>query len=60
MTDAIGGRRASGSAAGDHRLTLLADWDGERADLIDQLAAANVPASKAGSVTHFEGETLVV
>jgi vitamin B12 transporter len=43
------------SAAGDHRLTLLADWDGERATLIDALASTNVPASRnnAGlSVQH--------
>ena len=43
------------SATGDHRLTLLADWDGERATLIDQLASTNVPASRnnAGfSVQH--------
>ena len=43
------------SVAGDHRLTLLADWDGERATLIDQLASTNVPASRnnAGlSVQH--------
>jgi len=26
---------------------------------VQELAAANVPASKAGSVTHFEGETVV-
>jgi vitamin B12 transporter len=34
------------SAYGDHRLTVLADWDGERATLEDKLAATETPASR--------------
>jgi vitamin B12 transporter len=34
------------SAYGDHRLTALADWDGERATLADKLAQTENPASR--------------
>jgi outer membrane cobalamin receptor len=34
------------SGYGDHRLTLLADWDGERATLEDRLAGSVTPASR--------------
>jgi vitamin B12 transporter len=34
------------SAHGDHRLTLLADWDGERATLEDRLALTDTTASR--------------
>jgi len=34
------------SSYGDHRLTVLADWDGERATLVDKLAATDTPASR--------------
>jgi vitamin B12 transporter len=43
------------SAHGDHRLTVLADWDGERATLTDQLAHAETPASRnnfGASIQH--------
>ncbi len=43
------------SSYGDHRLTLLADWDGERATLEDKLAATETPASRnnfGASVQH--------
>jgi vitamin B12 transporter len=33
-------------AAGAEQLTVLADWDGERADLEDRLAGTTVPASR--------------
>jgi vitamin B12 transporter len=40
---------------GDHRLTLLADWDGERASLDDALAGTSTPASRnnfGASIQH--------
>lgn len=43
------------SAFGDHRLTVLADWDGERATLEDRLAGATTPASRdnfGASIQH--------
>jgi outer membrane cobalamin receptor len=46
------------SVAGDHRLTLLADWDGERATLIDQLASTNVPASRNNSGLSVQHQAL--
>ena len=46
------------SAVGDHRLTLLADWDGERATLLDQLAATNVPASRNNAGLSIQHQAL--
>lgn len=46
------------SVAGDHRLTVLADWDGERATLIDQLASTNVPASRNNSGLSVQHQAL--
>jgi outer membrane cobalamin receptor len=46
------------AAAGDHRLTLLADWDGERANLIDNLAAATVPASRNNAGVAVQHQAL--
>ncbi|MGH9888602.1 MAG: TonB-dependent receptor plug domain-containing protein, partial [bacterium] len=46
------------SMAGDHRLTVLADWDGERATLIDQLASTNVPASRNNSGLSVQHQAL--
>ncbi len=43
------------SSHGDHRLTLLADWDGERASLVDALAGTSTPASRnnfGASIQH--------
>jgi vitamin B12 transporter len=34
------------SSFGDHRLTVLGDWDGERATLADALAGTSLPASR--------------
>jgi outer membrane cobalamin receptor len=34
------------SRIGDQQLTIIGDWDGERADLVDRLAATSVPASR--------------
>jgi vitamin B12 transporter len=34
------------SAYGDHRVTMLGDWDGERAALEDRLAGTTTPASR--------------
>jgi outer membrane cobalamin receptor len=33
-------------SAGDHRVTVLADWDGERATLDDHLSGTSTPASR--------------
>jgi len=49
---------ADASAAGDHRLTLLADWDGERATLIDQLAATSIPASRNNTGLSIQHQAL--
>jgi vitamin B12 transporter len=46
------------SVAGDHRLTLLADWDGERASLIDQLALTTVPASRNNTGLSVQHQAL--
>jgi vitamin B12 transporter len=46
------------SVAGDHRLTLLTDWDGERATLIDQLASTTVPASRNNSGLSIQHQAL--
>jgi len=46
------------SVAGDHRLTFLADWDGERASLIDQLASTTVPASRNNSGLSVQHQAL--
>ena len=43
------------SSTGDHQLSVVADWDGERADLQDRLAGTHVPASRnnfGASVQH--------
>jgi vitamin B12 transporter len=43
------------SSYGDHRLTLLGDWDGERATLDDALAGTSMPASRnnfGASIQH--------
>jgi vitamin B12 transporter len=43
------------SSHGDHRLTLLADWDGERATLENHLAGTTTPASRdnfGASIQH--------
>jgi vitamin B12 transporter len=39
-------RLADAAAHGDHLLTVLADWDGERATLEDRLASTQVAASR--------------
>jgi len=46
------------SAIGDHRLTLLADWDGERASLIDRLASTVVPASRNNTGLSIQHQAL--
>jgi len=35
-----------GDTDGDHQLTLVGDWDGERATLVDALAGTTTPASR--------------
>jgi vitamin B12 transporter len=42
-------RIANGAGTGYQLLTVLADWDGERATLRDRLAATEVPASRNNS-----------
>jgi vitamin B12 transporter len=39
-------RLSSGASSGDHLLTVLADWDGERVSLEDRLAAATTRPSR--------------
>ena len=46
------------AAAGDHRLTLLADWDGERASLVDNLAGTIAPASRNNAGVSIQHQAL--
>jgi vitamin B12 transporter len=46
------------SARGDHRLTMLVDWDGERATLEDRLASTTTPASRDNFGAAIEHQAL--